>query len=127
DIIGVGYMSEHQDGRNLVTTYDQRSHFGNVIEITRPDKTKNHYERDDLDLVLSYRDGNGHLTTYDRDGKHRVKHIEHADGTTEDFTYNEFGEVKTHTLRNHGVEKYTYDERGLKIKYEDALGNKTFY
>jgi RHS repeat-associated protein len=56
-----------------------------------------------------------HQTIYTRDATtHRVLHILYPDQSTEDFSYNGFGQVLTHKLTSGGTETFTYDTRGLK-------------
>ena len=38
----------------------------------------------------------------------------YPNGPTEGFTYNDFGEILTHTMASGGVENFRYDGRGLK-------------
>jgi YD repeat-containing protein len=61
-------------------------------------------------------------TYYDRDANNRVKKITYADQSTEEFTYNNFGQILTHKLRSDGWETFEYDNqpppatRGLRTK-----------
>ncbi|MFL6519612.1 MAG: RHS repeat-associated core domain-containing protein [Chthoniobacterales bacterium] len=60
-------------------------------------------------------DENTKQTIYTRDPTtHRVLHILYPDQSTEDFSYNGFGQVLTHKLTTGGTETCTYDTRGLK-------------
>ncbi|MFN2622713.1 MAG: hypothetical protein ABR611_07700, partial [Chthoniobacterales bacterium] len=70
------------------------------------------------------KDENGNWTYFDRDGNNRVWRIRYPDTSTEEFTYNGFGQVLTHKLRSGGTETFTYDTRGLKhTSYPPATGS----
>jgi RHS repeat-associated protein len=101
--------------------------YGNPLEVTFPDGTKQFWTRDNLDQILTFTDELGRVTTYTRDDRHRVTEILYPDNTKELFTYNAFGQVLSHTLRNGGIENNVYDARGLKTSYTDALGNVSAY
>ena len=72
-------------------------------------------------------DGNN----YYRDTNKRTKRINYPDATLETFTYNSFGQVLTHTLRNGSTESYTYNSSGQVVAYWDAAhpttGNPTIW
>jgi RHS repeat-associated protein len=121
---GQGYLLKKIDALGRTTLYT-RSLYGNLTSITHPDGSTESWTRDDLDLVLTYTDELNRTTSYTRDDKHRIQSIEYPDGTTEHFTYNSFGQVLIHTLRNKGVVTNTYNSRGLKTAFTDALGNRT--
>jgi RHS repeat-associated protein len=64
-------------------------------------------------------DENGKSTHYFRDDHHRVRRIEYPDYPAngfEEFTYNDFDQILTHTMTSGGVEHFEYydDDRGLK-------------
>lgn len=67
------------------------------------------------------------MTTYRRDGNHRIWRIEYVDASSEEFSYNGFGQVLTHRLTNGGTESFEYDSRGTKTAAVDPLGNRTTY
>jgi RHS repeat-associated protein len=84
-----------------------------TIEYTFSDASKPYYH-------AGQKDENGNWTTFDRDSvNHRVTAIHYPDQSTEEFTYNGFGQVLTHKLRSGGTENFEYysDNRGLKSKY----------
>ncbi|MEJ7677489.1 MAG: hypothetical protein WKG06_06380 [Segetibacter sp.] len=85
------------------------------------------WDRGDLDLVRSHRDENGNLTSYSRDANNRINDIYYMDLTSEHFTYNDFGQVRTHTRRNKAVEESEYDNKGLLKSFTDASGNVTHF
>jgi RHS repeat-associated protein len=82
------------------------------VTMTYSDPLRPHY--------LEYStDENGKTTHYFRDGNHRVWRIEYPDYPTngfEEFTYNNFDQILTHTMTSGGVEHFEYDNnnRGLK-------------
>jgi len=58
----------------------------------------------------------GYPTTYLRDANKRVSQIDYPDGAYEEFAYNDFGQVRTHTKSAGGntgtaTETFTYDAR----------------
>jgi RHS repeat-associated protein len=123
---GNGFMKSEKDELGRVTNY-VRTIYGNPLEITYPDGSKESWTRDGLARELTHTDELGRVTIYDRDAMHRVTKVTYPDGTNEQYTYNNFGQVLTHTLKNGGTETYTYDSRGLKTSMTDALGNVTAY
>ncbi|MEY2510602.1 MAG: hypothetical protein QOE26_1365 [Verrucomicrobiota bacterium] len=121
------------------------SFYGWTVTDPRMNTTK--YERNDLDAVrnITYpqtdltgapatreysfdpnnpylhsgeKDENGYWTYFQRDASNRVTLITYPDTSTERFTYNNLGQVLTHTLRSGGTEHFEYypDNRGLKSK-----------
>lgn len=124
---GTGYRLSMTDALLRTTKYDTVTDYGNRRMITYPDGKKEKWTRDTLDLVLTHTDEEGNVTTYKRDSKHRVEQIDYVDRSYETFTYNEYGQVQDHRLRNEGTEHYSYDSRGLKTRFTDAMGNVTKY
>lgn len=124
---GPGLLNSETDALGRTTVYNQRTIYGNLLEVTYADGSKEKWTRDTLDQILTHTDELGRVTTYTRDARNRVTRIDYPDATRERFTYNTFGEVLTHTLRNGAVETNTYDNRGLKTSFTDALGNITQY
>jgi RHS repeat-associated protein len=127
DMAGDGFVKSITDAFGRITTYNARTVYGNLLEITHPDGSKERWTRDDLDLILTHTDELGRVTIYTQDANHRLFQINYPDGTVENFTYNNFGQVLTHTLQNGGEERYTYNGQGLKTSYTDAAGNITRY
>lgn len=78
---------------------------------------------------VSRTDERGNTTYFDRDGSNRVWQTRYPgpNGGVEQFTYNGFGQVLTHTMTNGGVEHFEYNYRGLKTSHTDPLGNVTHY
>jgi RHS repeat-associated protein len=124
---GAGFMQRKTDSISRVTLYDSVSVYNNPLLITYPDKSKEKWTRDDLDMILTQTDELERVTTYTRDAKHRVIHIDYPDGSFEIFTYNQFGQVLDHTRRNSGIEHSVYDSRGLRTAFINALGDTTLY
>jgi RHS repeat-associated protein len=78
--------------------------------------------------VCSATDEGGHVTTFYRNGNKQLTWIINADGGTESFAYNSFGELTSHKRRTNGYDNYTYDARGLKTDYRtpaNPTGNAT--
>jgi RHS repeat-associated protein len=124
---GLGFIKAIKDPLGRVTTFDSMTIYGNPLQITHPDGSKEQWFRDTLDLVLRYIDQLGRATTYTRDSRHRPVRIDYPDGRYETFTYNNFSEVLDHRKRNGCIEHFTYDSRGLKTSFTDCAGNVTSY
>jgi RHS repeat-associated protein len=78
--------------------------------------------------LFSSAERNGIINTYFRDSNKRITKITYPDPNIEQFTYNSFGQVLTHQLRNGFTESYTYDGAGQVLTYRDAAhatGNPT--
>src|SRR2546423_118327 len=110
------------------------------LKVTHPDNSYmsySYYDEGAPDyaslFLASQTDENQHTTSYVRDGQHRIVQTNYPDGSTENFTYNNFGQVLTHKLRSGGTEAFEYDNttapptRGLKTKHTDPFGNVTTY
>jgi len=126
DAAGYGFLLSFKDALNRTTNWT-KSLYNNPLSQTNPDGSSESWTRDSLDLVLTHTDELGRVTTYTRDGQHRVTRIDYPDTSYETFSYNGFGEVLSHRLRNGGTETNTYDARGLKASETDAEGNVTTY
>src|SRR5207244_3090597 len=118
----LGFLKSVTDALGRVTTYDARTIYGNPLEITYPDGSKEKWTRDTLDLVLTYTDHLGRVTTYTRDTRHRPTRIDYPDGSFETFTYNSFSQVLDHQRKNGCTEHFAYDSRGLKTSSTDCDG-----
>src|SRR5207249_410814 len=77
---GIGFLKTETDTLGRVTTYNARTIYGNLLEITYPDGSKEKWTRDSLDQVLTYTDHFGRITTYTRDSRHRPVRIDYPDG-----------------------------------------------
>ena len=110
------------DARGNTTTYEQESEITAVKKIIHPgDNSTIEFTFSDQNTpydphyITGRKDENNNWTTYDRDPVyHRITQTHYPDGSTEQFTYNNFGQVLTHKLRSDGTETFTYDTRGLK-------------
>jgi RHS repeat-associated protein len=117
------YLYPFTDARGNTTTIEYEPALRAVKKITHPVTFSG--ENSTLEYTFSdpnnpyYRAGqkdeNGNWTYFDRDPvNHRVTQIRYPDQSTEQFTYNNFGQVLTHKLRSDGTETFIYDTRGLK-------------
>ena len=119
------YLTSVTDANNNTTYYQRGPDIGQITKITHPDTTH-------IDYTYQLEPGaiGGHymatvsnerqkVTIYTRDpNTHLVTRIDYpADANTpasyEQFTYNSFGQVLTHHLRNLAWESFVYDGRGL--------------
>lgn len=127
-----GFVKSYTDPRGAAytTTMTRDSFSGNVTSVTHPvtpsdgtaqtvtyDYAGTHY------YVMGVIDENNHHTIYTRDPDrsahtNKITDISYPDGGSEHFTYNSFGQVLTHTLRESsdtepaGVETFQYDTHG---------------
>jgi YD repeat-containing protein len=87
-----------------------------------------YYRYDERHHLVAVTDALNNTTTLERKPDGEVLRINHPDGTSETFTYNELGQVLTHTdgkgqitqlLRNgRGLPKWRQDAKGQTITYE---------
>lgn len=124
---GLGFLKKRIDELGRETIYDSVTKYNNPLVIIYPDKSKEKWTRDNLDLVLMHTDELGRVTAYTRDSLHRITRIDYPDNTFETFKYNDFGQVIYHTRRNKGEEFSFYNITGLLEKFTDAEGNITQY
>lgn len=114
------------DARTNPTTIEKTAH-GKTNRLIHPDETYQAFVYDYSVngypyYLLIHGDELGRNTYYTRDPTHhRVTKIwygfdpnNHLAHPTEEFTYNGFGQVETHTLKSGGTEHFRYDSRGLK-------------
>jgi RHS repeat-associated protein len=116
---GGGFVTGVTDANNHTTTYIRGS-IGEVQRITHPDTRyiQYTYTVGDPHYVVSIDDENRNLTVHSRDADHQILHTEYKDSTgailaSEHFTYNGFGQVLRHQLKNGNYVHYQYDTRGL--------------
>ena len=128
------YVNSVQDANSHTTTYTRGpppnavsgpKGIGQILKITHYDLTHIDYVYDDESpnisghYVHSVSNERQKITTYTRDSTtHLVTRIDYpSDVNTpasyEEFTYNSFGQVLTHHLRNNAWESFVYDGRGL--------------
>ena len=92
---------------------------GQILRITHPDTTHIDYTYYDESPNISghylqqITNERGAITYHTRDTNHRITRTDYPDGAYETFTYNNFGQVLTHRLRNGAVERFAHDTRGL--------------
>jgi RHS repeat-associated protein len=120
-----GFQSAFTDARGKTTATSREPLIGALSVLTHPDPEQSTRR-------FAYRNVNGapyfleisgderHFdsnTYFVRDPvTHRVTKIWYPDypnGPTEEFTYNNLGQVETHTMTSGGVENFRYDSRGL--------------
>ena len=142
----VNYNQTFTDARGNATNSEKDQEAGQVVRRTNPDGTSQTFAYQYVDGAPYYLqihgDELGRNTYYTRDNTtHVVTKIWYGfnpnDLTafpTEEFTYNNFGQVLTHKLTSGGTESFEYDNnpggpatRGLKTKHIDAAGNATLY
>jgi len=121
-----GFENRFTDGKGNLTTWT-KSTFDNPTVATAPDGSSMHWTRDSLDLPLTVKDQLSRTTTLTRDSSHRVTGIAYPDASVENFTYNGFGQVLTHRLRNGQTVSAAYDTTGLQTSTTDPLSNITHY
>ena len=117
------YVNSVQDANLHTTTYARGSPppagIGEVLTITHPGGSHIDYTYDDQGhYVHTISNERQKVTTYTRDANHRVLRIDYpSDANTpasfETFTYNSFGQVLNHQLKNGAWEHFDYDSRGL--------------
>lgn len=120
-----GFVSAFKDARNHTTSYTREGPNGALAVLTHPDPEQSNQRFayryvDGAPYFLEIRGDERNLnsnTYFVRDpATHRVTKIWYPDypvGPTEEFTYNNFGQVETHTMTSGGVENFRYDGRGL--------------
>lgn len=97
---------------------------GQITKITHPDTTHIDYTYQDEPGVIGghylqqITDERGNMTYYTRDSNHRITRIDYKNAALtvlayETFSYNGFGQVLTHRLKNGANESFVYDTRGL--------------
>ncbi|MEY2584537.1 MAG: hypothetical protein QOD80_563 [Verrucomicrobiota bacterium] len=120
-----GYVSSVTDARHHTTTFQREGPIGALSILTHPDPEQSTqrfaYKYVDgapyfLQIGGDERDVNSNTYFTRDDTTNRVTKIWYPDypnGPTEEFTYNSFGQVETHTMTSGGVENFRYDGRGL--------------
>src|SRR5262249_41632236 len=125
------YVTSLTDANTHTTLYERGpalpNGIGQITKITHPDSTylQYFYENEGNGkisghYIMSIRDERGNKTVHTRDIYHRITHTDYKDAnnnvlTSEDFTYNTFGEVLTHHLKNGKYQHFQYDNRGLLL------------
>ncbi len=126
---GAGHLASRMDASSNVTSY-VRDYAGRVTQRIDPMGQTNSLAYDTAGFVITNTDALGRSTTYTRGTNNLPTRVDHADGSFETWTHNQYGQVLTHRLRNSGTETFAYystNEVGgllgdLKTR-TDALGN----
>src|ERR1700730_5688326 len=127
---GPTYRKSVTDARLNTTSTDMELTANAVMKITHPDQSTIEFTYSDANnpyYISGRKDENNHWTYHGRDGNNRISDTSYPDGATEHFTYNQFGQIETHTMTSGGVENIRYDGRGLKTSHTDPYGNVTHY
>ena len=125
-----GYVSAFTDARHHTTTTQREGPIGALSVLTHPDP-----EQSAQRFAYKYVDGAPYFMQIRGDERNldsntyfaldpatnRVTQIWYPDydpnnpggAPTENFTYNGFGQIETHTMTSGGVENFRYDGRGL--------------
>jgi RHS repeat-associated protein len=118
------------DGRRIPTSFGYHDDSGNASYVEYADTSTCEYDRVNPNsssppsaLVLDpsmhnkqnrwlfkKKDELGHFTTYTRDARRRVTDIAYHGGSSEQFTYNSWNQVTSHTLASGAIENYDYDQ-----------------
>jgi RHS repeat-associated protein len=115
------FVTSVTDANTHKTTYIRGASIGEVRQITHPDNRSIVYTYyTDPHYVLTVTDENGNWTGYTRDpnNNYLVSRIDYRDSTNallawETFSYNSFGQVVTHRMKNGAYQHFQYDTRGL--------------
>jgi RHS repeat-associated protein len=122
---GNGYVWSFTDARLHTTTTLREGKIGAISVLTHPDPDQStqrfdYKYADDAPYFMQIRgdERNFNSNTYFSrpDSTNRVAKIWYPDypsGPTEEFTYNGFGQIETHTMTSGGVETLYYDGRGM--------------
>jgi RHS repeat-associated protein len=122
---GNGFASAFTDARGKTTTTLREETIGALRALTHPDPEQSNqrfiYKEVDggryfLQIAGDERNFNSNTYFTRDDITNRVTKIWYPDyptGPTEEFTYNGFGQVETHTMTSGGVENFRYDSRGM--------------
>src|SRR4029077_849976 len=120
-----GFITAVQDANSNTTTYTRSSISWAITKITHPPTasepqgsfiTQEFTDEAHPYFLKSRTDENGHQTVYHRDdpaNPNAITEKDYADGSSEAFTYNSFGEILTHRMRNGAYQHFSYDGRGL--------------
>ena len=120
------YVNSVTDANTHTTYYERGTAIGEITKITHPDATYIQYIYEstpqypsyDPHHVISIRDERGNKTVHTRDANHRITRTDYKDAADnvlayETFTYNSFGQILNHRLKNNAYERFAYDTRGL--------------
>lgn len=121
------YLSSVTDANGNTTSFTNTPLTGKVLTVTHPpDQTgvsstkRFFYTNPNTAYYVDHvTDELQHTTVYQRDDKFRIRTINYPDTATEEFAYNNFGQVTTHKMTSGGTESFEYDFRGRLERYRD--------
>jgi YD repeat-containing protein len=130
---GTGYIGSISDAESNTTTFE-RDFAGRVLQQIDALGFTNYWSYNAAGYLTNQTDKLGRTTTYTRSTNNLVTRIDHPDGSFEERSYSQFGQVLTNRWRNGGVEAFTYygtNEAGgmfgdLKTR-ADPMGNTQTY
>jgi RHS repeat-associated protein len=119
------YINSVRDANNQTTTYARGpappAGIGQILTITHPGGAHIGYTYYDHGHYLQQITNERGATTYHfRDANHRITRTDYKDASgnliaNETFSYNSFGQVLTHRLKNGAYQHFQYDSRGLLL------------
>lgn len=120
------YINSVRDANNHTTTYERGpappAGIGQILTITHPGGVNhiNYTYYDHGHYVQQITNERGAITYHFRDANHRITRTDYKDATgnliaNETFSYNSFGQVLTHRLKNGAYQHFQYDNRGLLL------------
>ena len=117
--------NESKNGKQRVIFYDIK---GNTTSVQHNGFNYN-YTYDVFGKPTSVKIGSQPIVTYSyRANNGSLQSATFGNGSTESYTYNEFGELKSRVLSGLGTFEYRYDSQGNPIYEEDSVNNqKTFF
>jgi RHS repeat-associated protein len=138
------YLQSVTDRNNHTTQFSCDSISGNTHAVTYPSTAADTGSSTPTTIQYNYGAGstnnpyylqsiqNGllYLNTYTRDSvTKQITRVDYPDSNFERFSYNQFGQKLTHTLRDGSIETWNYDSLGRVTAYWDAVhpttGNPT--
>lgn len=130
-IDAVGYLSAASDTvrYGVEYVYDIGGRLTQVITPVSKQRGKvsESYSHDALGSVLTYTDGEGNVTSYERDLWGRANKIIKADGTFESYTYDLSGNIASTTDGKGQITRYQYNSMNLLSLLTDPLGQTESY
>ena len=116
---------ESKNSKTHVFSYDTK---GNITSVQHNSFNYN-YTYDSFGKPTSVKVGSQPLVTYSyRANNGNLQSVTYGNGSTESYTYNAFGEVKSRTQTGLGTFEYRYDSQGNPLYEKDSVNSqKTFY
>ncbi len=134
-LLGGGAVRKSVTNARGYTTQIDRNATGLITKITYPGANNPYVEYTYSNIYIYYletsRNEGGKVTTHTRDpNRHWITRTDYpADANTpasfETFTYNPFGQVTTHRLKNGKYQHFQYDTRGLLTAKWNPTTNST--